>query len=283
MAGRRLRQDASASAESRRAVRRRYPRYKDPDHLADPSTEEFTVSQRTALITGASSGIGLAVARMLGEEGHALTIVARRADKLEAAADELRAAGYPVRAIAASLQDEDAVKSVVAQHREAYGRLDVLVNNAGVGIGAPVAELSTKHVDMQIGVNLRATILMYRETIDLLRESGREHQGALVVNTASITAKFGEAWLSVYAATKAGIVNWTESMHRELSAEGIKSTALCPGFVDTPMTDFVKGAIDASAMMTPDDIAESVRFLLRVSPACCVPEIQFVRPGERMM
>ncbi len=241
------------------------------------------MAQRTALITGASSGIGLAIARMLGEQGHALTIVARRADKLAAAEQELRAAGCTVQAIAAGLQDEDAVRSVVARHREAYGRLDVLINNAGVGIGAPVADLDTKHIDMQIGVNLRATILFYREAIELLREAAREHQNALIVNTASITAKFGEAWLSVYAATKAGIVNWTESMHRELSAEGIKSTALCPGFVDTPMTDFVKGAIDASAMMTPDDIAEAVRFLLRVSPACCVPEIQFVRPGERMM
>ncbi|MBF6618744.1 MAG: SDR family oxidoreductase [Patulibacter sp.] len=241
------------------------------------------MTQRTALITGASSGIGLAIASMLGEEGYALTLVARRPEKLEAAAQQLEAAGYPVLQIAASLQDEDAVKTVVEQHRERYGRLDVLINNAGIGIGAPVADLQTKHVDMQIGVNLRATMLFYREAIDLLRDAAREHRNALVVNTASITAKYGEAWLSVYAATKAGIVNWTESMHRELSAEGIKSTALCPGFVDTPMTDFVKGSIEASAMMTPQDIAESVRFLLRVSPACCVPEIQFVRPGERMM
>lgn len=241
------------------------------------------MTQRTALITGASSGIGLAIASTLGEEGYALTIVGRRAEKLAAAAEQLEAAGYPVQQIAASVQEEDAVKDVVSRHRDAYGRLDVLVNNAGVGIGAAVGDLQTKHVDMQIAVNLRSTMLFYREAIELLRASAREHRGALVVNTASITAKFGEAWLSVYAATKAGIVNWTESMHRELSAEGIKSTALCPGFVDTPMTDFIKGSIDASAMMTPSDIAEAVRFLLRVSPACCVPEIQFVRPGERMM
>ncbi|MFA4927107.1 MAG: SDR family oxidoreductase [Patulibacter sp.] len=241
------------------------------------------MTQRTALITGASSGIGLAIATMLGEEGHALTLVARRPEKLAAAAEQLEAAGYPVLQIAASLQDEGAVQSVVAQHRERHGRLDVLINNAGIGIGAPVAEMQTKHIDLQIGVNLRSTMLFYREAIGLLREAAQEHRNALVVNTASITAKYGEAWLSVYAATKAGIVNWTESMHRELSAEGIKSTALCPGFVDTPMTDFVKGSIDASSMMTPADIAESVRFLLRVSPACCVPEIQFVRPGERMM
>lgn len=241
------------------------------------------MTTRAALITGASSGIGLAIARMLGEEGYVLTLAARRPEKLEAAAEELRAEGYTVLAIAAKLQEEDEVKRVVAAHREQYGRLDVLINNAGVGIGAPVADIQTKFLDMQIGVNLRSTILFYREAIELLREAGREHKGALVVNTASITAKFGEAWLSVYAATKAGVVNWTESMHRELSAEGIKSTALCPGFVDTPMTDFVKESVEATSMMTPADIAESVRFLLKVSPACCVPEIQFVRPGERMM
>lgn len=241
------------------------------------------MTQRAAIVTGASSGIGLAVARVLGEEGHALTLAARRPEKLEAAAQELRDEGYTVHAVAAALQEEDAVRRVVAEHRERYGRLDVLVNNAGVGIGSPVGEIQTKFLDMQLGVNLRSTMLFYREAIELLREAGREHQNALVVNTASITAKFGEAWLSVYAATKAGVVNWTESMHRELSAEGIKSTALCPGFVDTPMTDFVKDSIDATAMMTPADIAESVRFLLKVSPACCVPEIQFVRPGERMM
>ncbi len=241
------------------------------------------MTDRAALITGASSGIGLEIARMLGQEGHALTIAARRPDKLEAAAEALRAAGYPVQAVAASLQDEDEVQRVVAAHRDAYGRLDVLVNNAGVGIGAAVGELQTKHVDMQIGVNLRSTVLFYREAIDLLRAAAAEHRSALVVNTASITAKYGEAWLSVYAATKAAIVNWTESMHRELSAEGIKSTALCPGFVDTPMTDFVKGQVAADTMLRATDVAEAVRFLLRVSPACCVPQIQLVRSGERMM
>ena len=241
------------------------------------------MTQRAALITGASSGIGLAIAHVLGQEGYALTIAARRPEKLEGAANELREAGYDVVAIAATLQDEDEVARVVAEHAAARGRLDVLVNNAGIGIAAPAGETKTKHLDLQLGLNLRSTILFYREALDLLRAAGAEHRNALVVNTASITAKSGEPGLSVYAATKAGIVNWTESMHLELSASGIKSTALCPGFVDTPMTEWTKGSIDATAMMTPADIAESVRFLLRVSPACCVPEIPFVRPGARNM
>jgi len=103
-----------------------------------------------------------------------------------------------------------------------------------------------------------------------------------VVNTASIAGKHGQAWLSVYAASKFAVVGFTQSMHRELAGEGIKSTALCPGFVDTPMTDFVKGQVDAEAMIRPEDIAIAVRALLEMSPACIVPEIQFIRPGDEL-
>jgi NAD(P)-dependent dehydrogenase (short-subunit alcohol dehydrogenase family) len=240
------------------------------------------MADRAALITGASSGIGLAIAHMLGEEGYALTVAARRPEKLEAAADELRGKGYEVEHVAGNLGDEDVIKAVVAAHRARYGRLDVLINNAGVGIGAPVAEIQTKRLDIQIDTNFRSIPLFYRECIDMLRAAGAEHRKALVVNTASIAGKHGQAWLSVYAATKFAVVGWTQSMHRELAAEGIKSTALCPAFVDTPMTDFVKGQVDAADMITPQDIAESVRLLLKVSPACIIPEIQFVRPEDEL-
>jgi NAD(P)-dependent dehydrogenase (short-subunit alcohol dehydrogenase family) len=236
--------------------------------------------QRAAIVTGASSGIGLAIAEMLGEEGYALTVAARRPEKLEAAADGLRSQGFAVEVVAGPLGDEAGVQAVVGAHRERYGRLDMLVNNAGVGIGAPVAEIDTKRLDMQLGVNLRSIILFYRETVGLLRAAAAEHGTAQVVNTASIAGKRGQPWLSVYSATKGAVVNFTEAMHKELSGEGIKSTALCPGFVDTPMTEFVKGTVPAEEMITPRDIAEAVRLLLKVSPACIIPEIQFLRPGE---
>jgi NAD(P)-dependent dehydrogenase (short-subunit alcohol dehydrogenase family) len=238
------------------------------------------MANRAALVTGASSGIGLAIAHMLGEEGYALTVAARRPEKLEGAADELRAKGYDVEHVAGNLGDEDVIKSVVAAHRERYGRLDVLVNHAGVGIGAPVADIQTKFLDMQINTNFRSIPLFYRECIDMLRAAGAEHRNALVVNTSSISGKFGQAWLSVYSATKFAVVGWTQAMYKELASEGIKSTALCPAFVDTPMTDFVKGQVEAQDMITPQDIAESVRLLLKVSPACIIPEIQFIRPSE---
>ena len=237
------------------------------------------MAQRAAIVTGASSGIGLAIAHMLGEEGYALTLAARRPEKLAGAADELRAAGYEVQDVAGPLSEEDAVKAVVTAHRDRYGRLDVLVNNAGVGIGAPVAEIQTKRLDMQLDVNLRTIVLFYRECAELLRADG----GAQVVNTSSISGKRGQAWLSVYSATKAGVVGWTEAMNKELAGEGVKSCALCPAFVDTPMTDFAKAnGVAAEAMIRPQDIAESVRMLLRVSPACLIPEIIFERPGDAL-
>ncbi|MCW3022908.1 MAG: family oxidoreductase [Conexibacter sp.] len=238
------------------------------------------MAQRAAIVTGASSGIGLAIAEVLGAEGYALTVAARRPEKLDEAAQGLRDKGFAVEHVAGALGDEAGVKAVVAAHRERYGRLDVLVNNAGVGIGAPVAEIDTKKLDMQLDLNLRSIILFYRETVDLLRTAAKEDGTALVVNTASIAGKRGQPWLSVYSATKGAVINFTEAMHKELSSEGIKSTALCPGFVDTPMTTFVKGQVPAEEMITPADIGEAVRLLLRLSPACIIPEIQFIRPGE---
>src|SRR5918997_4641825 len=124
---------------------------------------------RAAIVTGASSGIGLGIAHMLGEEGYALTVAARRPEKLTAAAEELRGAGYDVQEVAGNMADEETIKGVVAAHRERFGRLDVLVNNAGVGIGAAAGEHQTKRVDMQLAVNLRAVVLFYRECLELLK------------------------------------------------------------------------------------------------------------------
>ena len=240
------------------------------------------MAERAAIVTGASSGIGLAIARMLCEEGYGVTMAARRPEKLQAAVDGLAGEGFEVHGIAASLSEESEIQKVVAAHRERYERLDVLVNNAGVGVGAPVGDIQTKHLDMQLSVNLRSIVLFYRECLEMLKQAAAEHSNALVVNTASISGKRAEAWLSVYSATKHGVVGWTEAMNKELGSSGIKSTALCPAFVDTPMTDFVKGQVPAEEMIKPQDIAESVRFLLRVSPACVVPEMMFVRPGDAL-
>jgi NAD(P)-dependent dehydrogenase (short-subunit alcohol dehydrogenase family) len=238
------------------------------------------VAERAALITGASSGIGLAIARALGEDGYGVTVSARRPDKLEAAARELEGAGLDVHHVATQMTEEEEIKALFVSHLERFGRLDVLVNNAGVGIGEAMEAITAKRLDIQLGANLRGLILATREGLPMLREAGAEHGKALIVNTASIAGKRGQGWLSVYSATKAGVVGFSQATQRECEGQGIQVTALCPGFVDTPMTEFIREHVAREEMIRTDDIVEAVRFLLRTSPACLVPEIVFTRPGE---
>jgi NAD(P)-dependent dehydrogenase (short-subunit alcohol dehydrogenase family) len=238
------------------------------------------MAERAALITGGSSGIGLAIARALGQDGYGVTVSARRPEKLEEAAEGLRGDGIEVESVAANMAEEDDIKALAAAHNERFGRLDVLVNNAGVGIGGAIADAETKKLDMQLDVNLRAVYLMTRECIPALKEAGGEHRKALIVNTASIAGKMGQGWLAAYSATKFGVVGLSQAMHKELAQDGIQVTALCPGFVATSMTDWIEGEVPKEEMIRPDDIAEAVRYLLRTSPACIVPELQFIRPGD---
>lgn len=238
------------------------------------------MADKAALVTGGSSGIGLAIARALAEEGYALTVSSRRAEKLAAAADDLRSGGHEVLDVPANMAEEEDLEKLVAAHREQYGRLDLLVNNAGVGIGEAMHELSTKKVDLQIDVNLRAIVLMTRACLPLLREAGAEHGKALILNMASIAGKSPQPWLSVYSATKAAVLAFSQSTQKEVAGQGIAVTALAPGFVDTPMTEFVKQEVPAEEMIQPSDLVAAVRFLLATSKFCVVPEIVFLRPDE---
>lgn len=237
--------------------------------------------ERAALITGGSSGIGLATARALAAEGYGVTISARRPDKLEAAAAELRSEGFDeIHAVAANVADADGISQVVESHREQFGRLDVLMNNAGVGIGQPLDQLETSKVDMQIAVNLRAVILGTREAIGDLRAAGAEHGKALIINTASIAGVRGQGWISVYSAAKGGVIAFSEATQSEVRGQGIQVTALCPGFVDTPIAEWAKGSVPGEDMIRPEDIAEAVLMLLRTSPNCLIGQLIFERPGE---
>jgi NAD(P)-dependent dehydrogenase (short-subunit alcohol dehydrogenase family) len=214
---------------------------------------------KAALVTGGSRGIGLALARRLADEGYALTLAARAP---EAAARELGCASY-----AGDLRDEDAVRAAVAHHAGVHGRLDVLVNNAGTGMGQDVGELKTSRVDVQLALNLRTPMLFYREAVSLLRASG----DAWVVNVASVAGLDGQPWLSVYSAAKAGLIAFTEAMEKELAADGIRSCAICPGTVDTGLTAYA-GA-PRERLIATSDVAEALSFLLRLSPHCRVPQL----------
>ena len=210
-----------------------------------------------------------------------MTISARRPDKLEAAVRALRRRrARGARRCPPTSTAEDELKALLAGHKERYGRLDVLVNNAGVGIGSAIDEIETKKLDMQIDVNLRSYVLATREAMPMLREAGAEHGKALIVNTASIAGKGGQGWLAVYSATKAGVIGFSQATQKEVGGAGVQVTALCPAFVDTPMTEWVQGQVKPEEMIQPEDLAESVRFLLRTSPSCLIPEIVFARRGD---
>jgi NAD(P)-dependent dehydrogenase (short-subunit alcohol dehydrogenase family) len=220
-----------------------------------------------ALVTGGSSGIGLAIARMLREEGYELTLASRRAERIQAAAAELGA-----EAVAADVSREEDCVELVARHRERFGRLDVLVNSAGIGIAGLVESHPTKHLDLQLGVNLRGLYLVTRECIPLLRESR-----GWIVNLASIAGTTPTPALAAYGMTKAAVIALTRSLNGELEHDGVRAVALCPGFVDTPMAEW--SGVPGDEMITPDDCAEIVRMCLRLSPHARVPQVVVERMG----
>lgn len=236
------------------------------------------MAKRAALVTGGSGGIGLAIARRLAESGYAVTISGRREEKLLKAAEGLADDDLKVEAVVADVTSEEAVIELVAEHKRQWGRLDCLVNNAGIGIGQPVDQIQAKHFDLQVAVNLRALVIATRESVGMLKKAGEEHGKALIVNLASIAGVESPPWLSVYGATKAAVIGFSRSTQKELVGSGVSVTALCPGFVDTDMTEFVREAVPSEEMIRPGDIAEAVSFLLNVSPACAVPELVMARP-----
>lgn len=223
---------------------------------------------RSALVTGGSSGLGLALARMLREEGYALTLVARRPEPLAAAARELEA-----EAVAANLADPDECVRAVAAHAERYGGMDVLVNSAGLGIGGSFAGQDTKRISLQLDVNIRGTMVVTREALPLLR-AARGH----VVTLASIAGTIPVPGLAVYGATKAALISWTASLNREEAEHGVRAVAICPAFVATPMTGWT--GLPPEEMIQPGDVVELVRAVLRLSPKARVPQIVIERVGD---
>jgi len=223
---------------------------------------------KSALVTGGSSGLGLALARMLRADGYELTLAARRPEPLAEAASELGAD-----AIAANLADADECVRVVADHAERFGGMNVLVNSAGIGIGGSFADQDTKRIDLQLDVNLRAVMVVTREALPLLRSS-RGH----VVNLASIAGTIPTPGLAVYGATKAALIAFTNSLNREEAEHGVRATAISPGFVATRMTEWT--GIPAEEQIQPEDIAALVRTVLHLSPNARVPQIVIERIGD---
>ncbi|HEY7795912.1 MAG TPA: SDR family oxidoreductase [Gaiellaceae bacterium] len=221
----------------------------------------------SALVTGGSSGIGLAIARMLRDEGYAITLASRTAEKVEAAAADLGAV-----AIAADVSKAEDCARVVEEHVARHGGLDVLVNSAGVGIAARVEDAQVKHIDRQLGINLRGLVLVTQAAIPHLRRSK-----GWIVNLASIAGTEPVPILPIYAASKAAVISLTHTLNADLDDDGVRAIAICPGFVDTPMASFT--GMSSEEMIQPEDCAEVVRMCLRLSPRARVPQVVIERVG----
>ncbi|UYP18735.1 SDR family oxidoreductase [Rhodococcus sp. Z13] len=236
----------------------------------------------SALVTGASRGIGLGIATRLAERGYSLTISARGAERLETVAEQLREAGAKeVRAVAADLADPEATARVVETHRETFGDMKALILNAGVGTAGSIAEFPARRFDKTLAVNLGAPFALIQASLPLLRAAAQNDpdRGAKIVALSSITGVYAEAGLAAYGATKAALISLVETLNEEESGNGISASALAPAYVDTDMSDWIKDRIPAESMIEVNDVVEIVDALLKLSSRAVVPKIVLSRAG----
>jgi NAD(P)-dependent dehydrogenase (short-subunit alcohol dehydrogenase family) len=221
--------------------------------------------ERAALVTGASSGIGLAVARALAEDGYGIALAARRASLLDELAGELGGRALPV---PTDVTDARAVEALVATTVERFGRIDVVVTSAGVGRWLPLEELEETVWDEQLDVNLKGTYLVARAALPHLRAS----RGYLVT-ISSVSGTIGQAHGAAYNASKWGVRGFTQSFLKEARGDGVRATAICPGLVATPMV----GRDVADDIIAVDDVVATVRWLLSLRPIVQVKDVVLER------
>lgn len=237
-----------------------------------------------ALVTGASRGIGEGVARRLAGAGFDLTVSARGVEELESLAAELRQrCGISVTAVRADLSSAEDVIALAQAHRQAYGRIDVLVLNAAMGAIGAFADYPVRKLDLMYTINLRSAYVLGQELLPLLREAGRTtNPGGKIIAVASATGVVGEPLNSAYGATKAGLISWCETVTTEESAAGVTATAVCPGYVRTAMTEHLPGEVGWDDMLPVDDVAEAIVSVSRLSSRTVIPQLVLVRPGPHL-
>jgi NAD(P)-dependent dehydrogenase (short-subunit alcohol dehydrogenase family) len=219
---------------------------------------------KAALVTGASSGIGLAVARALAEDGFGVTLAARRAEPLEELAQELGGLAVPT-----DVSQREQVDALVARAVERFGQLDAVVTAAGILHSAPLEELDEANWDETMDVNVKGTYLVARAALPHLRAS----KGYLIT-LSSVSGQMGQAGGGAYNASKWAVRGFTQSVLQEVRGEGVRATAILPGRVATPMLGHDDQDPD---LLAPEDVADAVRWLLSLRPIVQIKDLVLER------
>jgi NAD(P)-dependent dehydrogenase (short-subunit alcohol dehydrogenase family) len=232
------------------------------------------LSTQAAVITGGGSGIGLAIAGALAREGMAVMITGRSDGKLQHAREKLRGLRGRVCSLAGDVADARHVQHLIDHTLESFGRIDLLVNNAGIGRRdehRSIAEASEAEWDRMLAINLKSAFLCTKAVLPAMTRQGSGY----VINIASRAGRHSIRGAAPYSAAKAGMIALTQNLILEASSHNIRGTAICPGYVATPMVGDV--AVPREDMIPPDDIGGLVLALLRLSPAAVIKEIVIER------
>ncbi|MGO1077868.1 SDR family NAD(P)-dependent oxidoreductase [Inquilinus sp. CA228] len=240
------------------------------------------LADHTAIVTGAAGGIGKAIAERLAAAGAAVLIADLHADRAEAVAATLRAAGGRAEAVGADVSDADAVERIFAAGRDAFGDCTLLVNNAGHVHQSPFEALAVADWDRMIAVHLRGTFLCCRAALPAMLAAG----DGVIVNIASQLGQIGGVDLVHYSAAKAGIIGLTKALAREVSARGVRVNAVAPGPIETELVRALseewraakKAQLPLGRFGAPEDVAETVAFL--ASPAAAIYVGQTLGPNS---
>jgi NAD(P)-dependent dehydrogenase (short-subunit alcohol dehydrogenase family) len=229
---------------------------------------------KVALVTGASRGIGLAIARTLAGMGAKLGLCARDAKRLDGVAGELKRAGATAEAIPTDITRPSEIASLVEKIGRSLGPIEILINNAGIGYFAPVQDASEANWDAVLDTNLKAVFLLSRAVAPGMIRRGSGH----IVNIASLAGKNSFAGGSIYCASKWGLLGLTACMAEDLRSHGIRVAAICPGSVATDFSPHT--GRDTSKMLQPEDVAHAVETILTQAPQSFISEV-VLRPTQK--
>jgi short-subunit dehydrogenase len=237
---------------------------------------------RSALVTGATGGIGGAIAGRLAAAGYRLTLSGRNEAALAKLASDLADSGAELQVVPADMTSEDEVRALARRHDGRFGSMDLLVLSAGTGTSGRIADYPMRRFDRQMTVNVRAPFALLQECLPALRRAAaaRPAHGARIAAIASMAGIVSEPGLAAYGAAKAALISLCQSVNAEESVAGVTATAIAPGFVDTEMSAWVHDRIDPAEMIPPADIAELIHALTQLSARSVIPLIAISRAGE---